>query len=106
MMGSATYVLISYIDNLNIKFFKVSHDINVCLTINRLLESKKYDRLETRPVPHESMMNNMGQWDTDAQMTKMYFSDIFGLHLYFLGHSSQTPWNFLSDKSKNDLLFC
>ena len=35
------------------------------------------------------------------QMTKRYFSDIFGLcpHLQFLAHSPRNPWNFLKDKN-------
>lgn len=33
------------------------------------------------------------------QMTKTYFSYIFGLCTQFLTHSSQNHWNFLSDKS-------
>ena len=37
------------------------------------------------------------------QMTKIYFSCIFGLHSQFLPHSS--PWNFLSDES-NGSIFC
>lgn len=32
-------------------------------------------------------------------MTKMYFSDTYGLHSQFLVHSNPNPWNFLRDKS-------
>lgn len=32
-------------------------------------------------------------------MTKIYFSYIFGLYPQFLTHSSQNPWNFLSNNS-------
>lgn len=39
------------------------------------------------------------------KMTKVYFSYIFALYPWFLAQSSQIPWNFLSDKS-NENIFC
>ena len=39
------------------------------------------------------------------QMTKIYFSYIFGLHQWFLAHTFQDSWNVLSDKS-NGRIFC
>ena len=36
-------------------------------------------------------------------MTEIYFSYIFGLHPWVLAHSSQKPWNFLSDKSNGSI---
>lgn len=39
------------------------------------------------------------------QMTKIYFLYIFGLNPWFLAHSSSNSWNFLSDKS-NENIFC
>lgn len=32
-------------------------------------------------------------------MSNIYFSYIFGLYSWFLAHSSQFPWNFLSNKN-------
>ena len=39
------------------------------------------------------------------QMTKMYFSYLFGLCPHFLAHSSPNPWSFLSGKSSRSI-FC
>ena len=39
------------------------------------------------------------------QITKIYFSYILGLHLWFLAHTSQDSWNVLNDQS-NGRIFC
>ena len=36
-------------------------------------------------------------------MTKIHFSDVFDLCPWFLAHSSQKPWNFLSYKSNGSI---
>lgn len=38
-------------------------------------------------------------------MTKIYYPCIFGVHPWFLAHSSKNPWNLLSDESNKDV-FC
>ena len=60
-MDSTTSVLKPYFINLNVHLFYVFHEINVHLAIGRLLESMRYDHLEARPVPDESVMNSMRQ---------------------------------------------
>lgn len=59
IMDSTTGVLKPYFINLNVHLFYVFHEINVHLTIGRLLAPVKYDHLEARPVPHESVVNSM-----------------------------------------------
>ena len=39
------------------------------------------------------------------QMTKIYISHTFGLHLQFLAHSSPNLWNFLSYKSNGMIIW-